>query len=123
MNSFPGFGPPGTLTAGTSLVKNPVAVNSVTTQAHGLGAIPDFYIAYMECLTAQANYSVGNRIDLRSMDVSNGNSSAEFVADTTNVVLLLPNNLPLIYDKTTPTTGVTPTAASWKIVVIPYKLN
>lgn len=113
----------GTVTAGTTLTKNPVAVNTVTTQAHGLAQVPDFYRAYMECITAEQGYSIGDRIHLSAMDGGGGNSCASWVGDTTNVVLLLPNNLPLIYNKTTPVGGVAPTAANWKILITPYKIN
>jgi hypothetical protein len=106
------------ITAGTQLVKNPVAINSTTTQAHGLGSTPFYIEGYLECLTAELGYSIGDKIDL-----ANGaylNSFINIEKDATNLVLLISNNVLNITRKDTLNVSAL-TEASWKMVLIPYK--
>ncbi len=115
----------GTLLAGNTLTKNPYATQTSTTQAHGLSAIPQLFDAYLECLTAEHGYSIGDRLRLAEMLVERSSGSVvgwHIVADATNVVLLLGNNagMPLVIHKTTPSSEVTLTAANWKVIVTPY---
>ena len=118
---------PGTLTAGTPLVQNPYAVNAIVTQAHGLGINPTMVIAYLECLNPEHNYSVGDRVRIEATLYSDANAGATsgswFITDTANVVLIQPNaQTTLLPDKTTKVI-FNITAANWKLVATPYKLN
>ena len=114
-------GATGILTAGTSCVQNPFTVNTKTTQAHGLGAIPTMVIAYYECISNDNNYVVGARTDALLVDSQNSGSVIEW--DATNVYILSGNLTLYSYDNTSPTSFITLTAAKWKVVAVPYKLN
>ena len=112
----------GTLTAGTSCVyAAPIAASVKTTTAHGLGVIPTMIVAYAECVIAEQGYSIGDRILQNRGSEVNG-FDVEY--DATNVVIMTSNNTPLtVLNKTTPAARVGVTAANWKLVAIPYKLN
>ena len=58
------LGVPGTLTAGTSVEINPIADTLVggVSVAHGLGQQPDMIDIYLECLIAQHDFVVGDRL-------------------------------------------------------------
>lgn len=110
-----------TLKAGTACVQNPVgAVNSKTTQAHGLGALPTFVMMHIECLTAELGYAVGDQCTVFTADATS-NKGAIVSWDTTNLYMITEN----IYvpNRTTPSGTVSITAAKWKLVATPYILN
>lgn len=110
----------GTLTAGTQCVQNPAVLATKTTQAHGLGATPTMVVAYLENITAEQGYSIGDRIQLNYNEASSG-VTVEW--DVTNVnIITAPTNI-VVINKTTPAAGVAITLADWKIVAVPYKLN
>ena len=111
----------GTLTAGTPCVQNPFTVQTKTTQAHGLGAIPTVVDAYFECLSADNNYAAGDRIPAAWVSSQNAGSIIRW--DATNIYILSSNNQPYALDGTTPQAGVALTAVKWKVVAVPYKLN
>lgn len=111
--------------AGTPLTKDPYAAGSTTTQAHNLGAEPDSVKVMLECKTAEGNYSVGDRVSLSSSFIGDGGTADrgyEILTDSTNVTLLLGNNLIQLLNKTT-WAHFTITAANWKVIATPYKLN
>lgn len=64
----------GALVSGASCVQSPVSLATKTTQAHGLGKTPDLVVAYYECLSADNNYSVGDRIMMVDEMYGNGGS-------------------------------------------------
>jgi hypothetical protein len=112
----------GRLTAGSPCVQNPVTVATKTTQAHGLGAIPNLVVAYYECLSADNNYAQGDRIMMQNEQSYYGGSMWRM--DATNVYILThATNAPQALDGVTPESAVTLTASKWKAVVIPYKLT
>jgi len=113
----------GTFLAGTQCVKNPVATSTITTQAHGLGGVPDFIVTYAECITADNGYSVGDRIYKQDFNSSAGTWGWIVRADATNVYILIAASGILAINGTTPGYSVTLANANWKIVAIPYKLN
>lgn len=113
-------GIPGTLTSGTNAVMNPFVASSKTTQAHGLGVTPTFIQTYIECLTAEQGYSIGDRIFQQFASNVNFGFIVEF--DATNIVIITQGALDAI-NKTTPAGPVGLTAANWKVVAIPYKVN
>ena len=115
----------GILIAGTALTQNPYAVATTVTQAHGLGAIPNFSVLiYLECLTIDLGYAVGDRYICSPMSGTVGAQTTQFgvASDATNVVLRTSANLPNIPSKTDGS-GSTITAARWKVIATPYKLN
>ena len=115
---------PGTLTLGTALTKDPIAVNTKTVQAHGLSRAPDGFFGYMECKTAEHNYAVGQRIPWESMTGGlSANTSLEVTFTATNTILLIPNNNPQVYDNNAPAGGLAPTPANWKIFITPWIRN
>lgn len=109
-----------TITAGTQLVKNPVAINSTTTQAHGLGSTPFFVGGYLECITGELGYSAGDKIDLSGPGVY-FNTFMHVLKDSTNLVLILSNNQFQITRKDSLASGAAITEANWKIILTPYK--
>lgn len=112
---------PGTLTAGTSAVRNPFATSVKTTQAHGLGVVPALVVSYAECLTTERGYSVGDRIYLPAALSSGYGWIVE--ADATNVNIITESSGLRLIDKTTPASNVAATVANWKIVAVPYRMN
>lgn len=112
----------GTLVTGTPCIQNPWAQSGKTVQAHGLGAIPTMVVAYLECLTAEEGYSVGDRIDYSMWEIADSVGFV-IVIDATNVTILSSPNQIHSYNKTTPAGAVILTAAKWKVVAVPYRLN
>lgn len=117
------YSPTKQITIGTSAVMNPYAVNSSVTQAHGLGATPNIVTSYLECLTTEAGYSVGDRIQMPNYMKAAENSGCGLEADATNVTLIAYNgSAPLILNKST--FGQTRiTSANWKFVAIPMLVS
>jgi hypothetical protein len=112
----------GTFTAGTPCIYGPsIAASVKTTAAHNLGGIPAFTVAYAECMIAEQGYSVGDRVAQNRGAEVNG---FDVVYDATSVVILTSNNVALtILNKTTPGARAGATAANWRLVVVPYRLN
>lgn len=115
------------LTPGTALTQNPYAINSTVTQAHGLGQEPDLITGYLECLSADLNYSTGDRVDILAHKLvysAGGNPNGYiFLRDATNVVLIThATNVPMLINKSTrAAAGIT--AANWKIVLTPWRIG
>lgn len=111
-----------TLKAGTACVQNPVgAINTKTTQAHGLGSVPSIVMFYVECITAELGYSVGDRALLWSSDAGT-NTGAFCMWDGTNTYIVALSDV-YVPNKTTPAGPVIITNANWKLVAVPYLLN
>lgn len=110
-----GISSTGRLIAGTALVLNPLSISTSASHAHGLGATPAQVVWYLECLTAEHGYGVGERIDLPSA------MSSTVSYDGTNVYYTT-QSVCQITDKTSHS-NVNITAANWKAVVVPYKLS
>lgn len=118
----------GRLVAGTTLTLDPIALNTRTTQAHGLGTTPAFCRAFLECKTADLNYSPGDRVEINSsiFAFSGSTHCVQTRFDATNVVLEITNNaLPSIANKTAipPGGAASITASNWIVRVIPYALT
>lgn len=114
--------------AGTTLTLDPIAINTRTTQAHGLGTTPAFAVMFLECKTAELGYSIGDRIPLSAgvFALSGSTFGFQIRFDATNTVLEITNNsLPAIAHKTNAPPGAltTITAANWIVRVIPYALS
>ena len=115
----------GALTAGTPLTQNPYAVATTITQAHGLGAIPNFgVLIYMECISADLGFTAGDRYICSPMSGTVGAQTTQFgvSSDATNLVMRTAANLPNIPSKTDGS-GTTITAAKWKVIATPYKIT
>jgi hypothetical protein len=118
----------GRLVAGTTLTLDPIALNTRTTQAHGLGTTPFNAVMFLECKTAEHGYSTGDRICISAgMHVDqSANHGLQVRFDSTNVILEISNNaLPVIVHKTNAPPGAVqaPTASNWIARVIPYALT
>lgn len=109
---------PGTISAGTPCVKSPYANNTKTTTAHGLGAVPVLMHTYLQCLTGELGYSVGDLV-YNNVDQAAG-FGYSIAVDATNVTLLTNAGLAVIH-KTTPAGYVAATAANWSVIAQPYK--
>jgi len=110
----------GTLTAGTSCTKNPYAGATQTTQAHGLGAIPSLIDTYLECVSGEHGYSIGDRVQPYGLNI-NTDSGWVVHKDATNLIIITASNVPYVLHKTTSAVSVI-TAASWKVVATPFKV-
>ena len=119
--------PSGTLSAGTPLVKNPYATSSSTVQAHGLSSAPILFKCELECLSAEGNYSVGDKIQVNAgglKDLAETPGYAGFVvlSDATNVTLITgASNLFLI--NRTGFSSLQSVATKWKFTITPYAIS
>jgi hypothetical protein len=95
---------------------NPYTVSTTTTaQAHGLGAVPIYFKTTLECLTAEAGYSVGDVVVARFLNF-------DIIFDATNVQLVTSGTAATLFRKDTQATaGIT--ASRWKLTVTPYGLT
>lgn len=102
---------------GTPAELNPIAGGETVSTAHGLGGYPDYFKAYVECITADAGYSVGDRIDFY------GEGDATISYDDTNTYIATRNrtNGWRPFHKTNPQGYAVTVYARWKFVVVPYK--
>jgi hypothetical protein len=115
----------GTITVGTTNTLNPYAISTEQSQAHGLGAYPDFIVSYVQCLTAEGGFSVGDRVYADGSGLGHFAANNGFIvsADTTNTYITTSSGGNLqIFNKSTGA-FFTITAANWEIVVIPYNIN
>lgn len=113
-----GISSTGRLIAGTALVLNPYALSSSTTQAHGLGVAPVYIEWVWECLTANLNYSAGDKI----MGVATTQNNGNVIFDATNLTLVTSGIAVTFVNKTTfAVSGIT--ASDWKLTLTPYKLS
>jgi hypothetical protein len=109
-------------TAGTPLETTNLAT-AATTQAHGLGAKPSFLVTEIECLTAQHNWSIGDRVRISpDKQAPGGGTSWNIYDNATNVVALCNGTQTNIADKTT-RANANITMTSWKLVVTPYLIT
>ncbi|MEK7383977.1 MAG: hypothetical protein AAB262_11930 [Elusimicrobiota bacterium] len=116
---------PGSLTAGTPLVKNPLAASTSTTTAHGLAVRPTVLTGELECLTAELNYSIGDIVDVSHWLADTGAAIGNLLMlkDATNLTLIIGAGFaPGFPNKTTFAVGnLTP--GFWKLTVTPHKKN
>jgi len=85
------------------------------TLAHGLGVKPKLYLNYLQCVTAEANYSIGDEILVTAANSSNG---VVVVPDATNLnVRFGSNGSPMLTNNKSTGAGATLTNANWKLVV------
>ncbi len=111
---------PGATITGSVLTMNPYAVTTVVTPIiHGLGTTPEFTHWYLECVSTDAGYAVGDRVYIISDTAASRGFSIH--ANSTTVGIVTDGSLPAIQNKST-TTSTAITAAKWKLVVTPCRL-
>lgn len=109
---------------GAALTKNPLAASSITTQAHGLGAKPDFCLVEMECLTAEHGWSVGDKISWNG-SIPNADSNntrhhqIDFDATSVNLRIGAGAVWHVLHKTSLATNGLT--LANWKMTVTPVR--
>ncbi len=112
----------GGLTAGTVCTKNPVVFDTMTTQAHGLGATPSFGVmAWLENLSAEASYGVGERIMLGSEGRITNAIGVIISSDATNTYISISDSISVMNKTTFSQTSIT--ASKWKVTATPYKIG
>lgn len=114
----------GRLSAGTAcVVAATIATSTRTTQAHGLGAHPDFVETYIENVTTDLGYTAGMRVRINGTGAPNGNDNGfSVISDATNVYVSTSSGAIDIV----PYAGGVVAAidmTKWKIVATPYKVN
>lgn len=88
------------------------------TLAHGLGVKPKLYLAFLQCTTADLNYSVGDEVPyFLSTGQAVNNQGVSMVPDATNLNVRFGSNVS-VFSIPNKTTGVTAniTITSWKFV-------
>lgn len=108
----------GTRTDGTTLTMNPAALNTFVSGAHNLSVTPKIE-SYMECLTAELGYSIGDRVYLGSQDTNV--VQLNFTVNATTAYISVGNTLNLLKRDGSGQAAIT--LANWKIVLIPYVKN
>lgn len=86
--------------------------------AHGLGSMPLLVQLRVKCLTAEANYSVGDEIVVDMVGQTASNRGISIVPDSSNIVIRFGSavNVFQVPDKTTGA-GATLTNANWALIV------
>ncbi|MDX1939666.1 MAG: hypothetical protein SFU99_03895 [Saprospiraceae bacterium] len=104
---------------GTPAVMNPVTNASVTTQAHGLPQTPNFYSAYLTCLTAEQGWSVGDRVAFGGANDSPNITGIRFGFDATNTTITPYSAaaIRMVNKSTRATADIT--LGNWSLTVIP----
>lgn len=114
-----------TLTAGTTLTLDPYALNTTTTQAHGLGVRPRLFDCYLECKTSELGYTAGQILPMPTLHVQGNNPGTIWncTADATNTVLITSSTLLPVVVRADTRTATTPiTAANWRVLIVPYSV-
>ena len=93
-----------------SLADQTITFNVATNYAHGLGAKPFFYIAYLKCITADAGYAVGDEVFFNNADIA-GTNGTTISVDATNITVANLTSIRL-HNKST-LAATTLTAARW----------
>jgi hypothetical protein len=107
----------------TSSAQAMPAAGSTLTVAHGLGAVPFGYQVYLQCVTAENGWSVGDTVQIAqgTNGVSGTSNSLDqiFYADATNIHVLLSANAGSQYVWMNKSTGATVglTIANWNILI------
>lgn len=104
---------------GSAITLNPYATAASGTLAHGLGATPNDVIAYLECVTTEAGYAVGERVPMGGANCSWQGAGITISFDATNINYYTnTSDLPDIVNKSG-SGRQSITAANWKVVMKP----
>lgn len=115
----------GTLTAGSTLTMNPYVTTTSISGAHGLGSAVALIRVQFVCLIAENNYSVGDIVELSGNSTTSADNAYNVAYDSTNLYLSTGGNGTPRFTIKTGSTGSNAniTAANWKVIITPYKLN
>lgn len=113
------------ITAGTANTLNPYTAATSHAQAHGLGATPTFVSAYLECLSPEFGYSVGDRVPLQVNQTNSQTNGMTVAYNATNTYINTSNaNTPLVVGQGASAGTINNiTAAKWKAVIVPYYIH
>ena len=100
---------------GAGILNGTIAISTTLTAVHLLGQAPDCMISYIECITANNGYAVGDRI------FSNQGKGIDYSANATNVTISFNSALPQIVPKAGGAL-LTIVAANWKAVARPVRM-
>ena len=108
---------------GTVIVQNPYAVNATVVGAHGMAGEPHLVDLELECLSADLNYSVGDKVRLSQSVIflSGSSSGIAVLTDATNVTIISSNNSPMSIPNKTTRALTNVTAANWKLNAYPIR--
>lgn len=90
-------------------------VNKVFTFAHGLGAVPTFFMAYLKCIQVDNGYAVNDVILLPYTSVSGAGTNV--FADGTNVYVAVTGNISMVSKTGTGPSNLQSTGAYWEIYI------
>ena len=92
------------------------------TQAHGLAGYPALMQAYVECVTANIGYAVGDRLLIGDLKDADNERGFNVGMNATNVFVRVGlNNAILITTGGVSGSGQDMTKSSWKIVIRVYE--
>lgn len=99
--------------------------DSTLEEAHGLGALPDFVVALLECQTADAGYVAGETIYFPSNCANTGDIGATIDADTSNVRFTQGLQIKVVEKSggASPFNVQAITDAKWKVKLKAWKYN
>jgi hypothetical protein len=118
----------GTWTAVTSTLsgkftsaEQTISVAGQLTLAHGLGVAPILMFAHLVCKTAEANYSVGDKVATSFGADSDANPNGMgAVFDATNITIRFASTGPFALPNKTTGNYVALTPANWKLVITAF---
>jgi hypothetical protein len=113
----------GSFTKGTSCTQNPVTSNTETSCAHGLGSTPTFFVAYLQCLTAEHGFNIGDIIPLPNGNLLSASPNWTVSGDATNTNISTYTAVGMVQIQKSGGADINLTNANWKLVVIPYVAN
>lgn len=97
-----------------------ITAGGALTLAHGLGVKPKLYLGFLQCVTAEGGYSIGDEIAIGNVEYDTGSNGryAMLRPDATNINVRFGNNS-TVFDIWNNTTGahLAATNANWKLVV------
>jgi hypothetical protein len=98
-------------------IRNPYAVSTSPSVAHGI-VNPISAIPYLECITANQGYAVGDKLIFGTLTDGAANTTKPTAFwNATNVGASCPNTLPVVMNFSTQVQGAI-TAANWKIMAL-----
>lgn len=109
------------ITTGTALSLSPFAATQTVTQAHGLGATPDYLKYELICLTANNGYTAGQVLNLLDVTGTSGDSAFSTHYDSTNVVVVTNSSAAIQVQNPSTHLRANITYADWALKITPYK--
>lgn len=100
--------------------KGAFAVSTQYTQAHGLGRYPAFFEVYLECVTTDLSYAVGDRVRIQP-HATNGSITSTLMVNATNVRLNQTFTNPGLGSNAASPIQSNVVAGSWKVIFRVYE--